>query len=171
MKTAHATSLLGSKRKRVSDDLILPIDPSISTLSSISSCRTVHAPHPQNDALRVRAPQTFGVQAASTKVCKTLTWWRSSEEFPLPHQSESPSSRTANQSRRTLRVLQRAAALRGQRAPRLSAQSRRFITAASRSMQQVVAAPAQSVQQLVAVPAQSVQQLVAVPAWTAQQHD
>ena len=32
------------KKKRVSDDLILLIDPSISTLFSTSSCRAVHAP-------------------------------------------------------------------------------------------------------------------------------
>ena len=41
---AWLSALLQTLNKRVSDDLILTIDPSISTLCSTSSCRAVHAP-------------------------------------------------------------------------------------------------------------------------------
>ena len=71
---------------------------------------------PQHDVILARAPQTFlSSNRAYARVCKTSTGWRSSERFLPPHQLESPSSaqplesphsRPAYQSRRTLRVPQ-----------------------------------------------------------------
>ena len=143
------------EREPVFVNPILTIDPSTSTLPVAHHCVAQCTLHfeSQHDVILARAPQTFWVQTAPTQRCakhprgsgavrsfhRRISRSRRAPHSLLGRRAQDPHIRVAA----LLGSRRRAAALPGHCTLKPSAQSRRFVTAASGSVQ-LVAAPAQS---------------------------